>query len=200
MRAGKAAGKAAAVAAGGEAAEGGVDTQEPGDAADAEKEQQPPQQQQQTRAAKTRLQQLQQQPAVTVKSEPRTDRHSVLLQPGDKVMLLSPSFKPFATGTIMLVKDNYDCAGTPLGSGFVAVGNVVVGTTKAQLDEAAKTVFWRSNRDAGLKLGQAKYNFKTMQKAVEAKGVVVPVPQDRVAKIVKTLRFKAQVMCCMSVR
>ncbi|KAF6261480.1 hypothetical protein COO60DRAFT_774882 [Scenedesmus sp. NREL 46B-D3] len=51
-----------------------------------------------------------------------------------------------------------------LGSGFVAVGNVLVGTSKAQLDEAAKTVFWRSNRDAGLKLGQAKCNFRTMRR------------------------------------
>ena len=60
-----------------------------------------------------------------------------------------------------------------------------MGTSKAQLDEAAKTVFWRSNRDAGLKLGQAKCNFRTMQKGVEVQGVVVPMPQDRVAKIVE---------------
>ncbi|KAF6239461.1 hypothetical protein COO60DRAFT_364987 [Scenedesmus sp. NREL 46B-D3] len=57
------------------------------------------------------LQQLQQQPAVTAKSEPCTDHHNAPLQPRDKVMILSPILKPFATGTIMLVKDCDDCAG-----------------------------------------------------------------------------------------
>ncbi|KAF6252392.1 hypothetical protein COO60DRAFT_527138 [Scenedesmus sp. NREL 46B-D3] len=104
------------------------------------------------------------------------NKHPLHTKPGDKVMILSPILKPFATGTIMLVQNCDDCAGASLGSGLVAVGNVLVGTSKAQLDEAAKTVFWRSNRDAGLKLGQAKCNFRTLQKAVEVQGVVVPMP------------------------
>ncbi|KAF6258246.1 thioredoxin-like protein [Scenedesmus sp. NREL 46B-D3] len=129
----------------------------------------------------------------------------VVEQPGDKVMILSPILKlcnwhHHAVFGKVALKAVPECIGK-LGSGIVAVGNVLVGTSKAQLDEAAKTVFWRSNRDAGLKLGQAKCNFRTMQKGVEVQGVVVPMPQDRVAKIVEQiLRFQAQVMCCMSVR
>ncbi|KAF6260597.1 hypothetical protein COO60DRAFT_1625647 [Scenedesmus sp. NREL 46B-D3] len=116
------------------------------------------------------------------------DKHPLHTKPGDKVMILSPILKPFATGTIMLVKDCDDCAGASVSTGSLDLSLWLWGTclctSKAQLDEAAKTVFWRSNRDAGLKLGQAKCNFRTMQKAVEVQGVVVPMPQDRVAKIV----------------
>ncbi|KAF6253818.1 hypothetical protein COO60DRAFT_1628110 [Scenedesmus sp. NREL 46B-D3] len=39
------------------------------------------------------------------------NKHPLHTKPGDKVMILSPILKPFATGTIMLVKDCDDCAG-----------------------------------------------------------------------------------------
>jgi hypothetical protein len=47
---------------------------------------------------------------------------------------------------------------------------------------ASRTVFWRSDKAAGITYGVANCNFKTKKKAVEDKKMVVPVPQARVKK------------------
>jgi hypothetical protein len=59
------------------------------------------------------LGQLQQ---VAVKFEPRIDCDNNTLKVGDKVHILSPSLKPFATGVIKLVGDNDVCADKPVSA------------------------------------------------------------------------------------
>jgi hypothetical protein len=64
----------------------------------------------------------------------------------------------------------------------VGVGKTAVGSKKSEVDEAGKTVFWRSDKAAGITLGQKAWNFKS-KKDVEEAGVVVLVPSGRVALV-----------------
>ncbi|KAF6263216.1 hypothetical protein COO60DRAFT_1624660 [Scenedesmus sp. NREL 46B-D3] len=75
------------------------------------------------------------------------DKHPLHTKPRDKVMILSPILKPFATGTIMLVKDCDDCAGASVWWPLAGMLLHDATTQRAASDETAHTVVCKAVED-----------------------------------------------------